>query len=311
MVTVSFSIPQMDNIPPGAPELYLWFAYFWGDLHTLSSPVNISVLTPPLADSRSINQYSSPDSARGIAVPSQVGTLQINLDDEIPNLDGGTLRVGMAGVVIALFEKHDTPDDAISAGYDAFGPALHQQIDAFLNANGLQSPTDQQIRDMVKGVADAVTSAVSSKLSIWDKLFGTQDKNVGRTIVLMAGDTLQVGEGTGVPNIMPDPPSAYNQCSFPGGNMLVLEPQVDPCAEQAAAVQAAITTLQSLINQLHNLQMQLQHADHLERQAIQLDINDIQKNQLPPAQAAVIKAQKELQFCRWMHRTPVLSGGFT
>ena len=311
MVAVSFSIPRMDNIPSGAPELYLWFAYFWGDLHTLSNPVNISVFTAPLADSRSINQYSSPDSAQGIAVPGQVGTLQIILDDEIPNFDGGTLRVGMAGVVIALFEKHDTPDDAISAGYDAFGPALHQQIDAFLNANGLQSPTDQQIRAMVKGVADAVTSAVSSKLSLWDKLFGTQDKNVGHTIVLMAGDTLQVGEGTGVPNITPDSPSAYSQCSFPGANMLVTEPPVDPCAEQAAAVEAAITTLQSLIDQLHNLQMQLQHADHLERQELQLDINDIQKSQLPPAQAAVVKAQKELQFCRWTHRTPVISGGFT
>ena len=308
MVTVSFSIPQMDNIPPHAPELYLWFAYFWGDLHTLASPVNISVFTPALGDSRSINQLNSPDSAGGIAVPSLVGTLQINLDDEIPNLDGGTLRIGMAGVVIALFEKHDTPDDAISAGYDAFGPALHQQIDAFLNANGLQSPTDQQIRAMVKGVADAVTNAVSSKLSIWDKLFGTQDKNVGHTIVLMAGDTLQVGEGTGVPNITPDPPSAYSQCSFPGGNMLVLKPPVDPCAEQAAAVQAAIATLQGLISQLHNLQMQLQHADHLERQAIQLDINDIQKNQLPAAQAALDKAQKDLQLCRTLRGGQLASG---
>jgi hypothetical protein len=311
VVTVTFSIPQMASIPPRSPELYLWFAYFWGDLHTLSSPVNISVFTPPLADSRSINQYRSPDSAGSIAVPGQVGTLQITLDDEIPNFDGGTLRIGMAGVVIALFEKHDTPEDAISAGYDVFGPALHQQIDAFLNANGLRSPTDQQIRAMVKGVADAVTSAVSSKLSIWDKLFGTQDKNVGHTIVLMAGDTLQVGEGTGVPNITPDPPSPYSQCSFPGGNMLVLKPRVDPCAQQAAAVQEAVATLQSLIDQLHNLQMQLQHADHLERQAIQLDINNIQKNQLPPAQAALVQAQKELQFCRWRHRTPVISGGFT
>jgi hypothetical protein len=303
VVTVSFSIPQMDNIPPHSPELYLWFAYVWGDLHTLSQPVNVPVFLPPLADSRSINQYSSPDSAGGIAVPGQVGTLQINLDD-------GAFGIGMAGIVIALFEKHDTPDDAISAGYDAFGPALQKQIDTFLNANGLHRPTDQQVRDMVKGVADAVTSAVSSKLSIWDKLFGTQDKNVGYTIGFLAGqDQLQVGEGTGVPNITPAPPSAYSQCSFPGGNILVIEPPVDPCAEQAAAVQAAIATLQSLIDQLHNLQMQLQHADHLERQAIQLDINDIQKNQLPPAQAAVVKAQKELQFCRWTHRTPVISNG--
>ena len=53
-------------------------------------------------------------------------------------------------------------------------------------------------------------------------------------------------------------------------------------AEQAAAVQAALATLQSLTDQLHNLQMQLQHADRLERQALQMDINDILKNQLPP-----------------------------
>src|SRR5215472_11676578 len=103
----------MDNIPPDTQELYLWFAYFWGDLHTLSSPVNVSVFVPPLADSRSINQYWSPDSAGGIAVSGQVGTLRINLDD-------GGFGIAVAGVVIALFEKHDTPDDAMSAGYDAF-----------------------------------------------------------------------------------------------------------------------------------------------------------------------------------------------
>lgn len=303
MVTVSFSIPQMDNISPRSPELYLWFAYVWGDLHTLSSPVNISVFTPPLADSRSINQYNSPDLAGGVAVPGLVGTAQINLDD-------GAFGIGMAGVVIALFEKHDTPDDAIRAGYDAFGPALQKQIDIFLNANGLQRPTDQQVRDIVKGVADAVTSAVSSKLSILDKVFGTQDKNVGYTSALLAGQAqLQAGEGSGVPNITPEPPSAYSQCRFPGGNILVIEPPVDLCAEQAAAVQVAIAALQSLIDQLHNLQMQLQHADHLERQALQLEINDIQKNQLPPAQAAVVRAQRELQFCRWRHRTPVISSG--
>ena len=49
----------------------------------------------------------------------------------------------MAGVVIALFEKHDTPDDAMSAGYDAFGPALQQQIDTFLNTNAPMDSTGQ------------------------------------------------------------------------------------------------------------------------------------------------------------------------
>ncbi|HZY96464.1 MAG TPA: hypothetical protein VFE35_05135 [Candidatus Cybelea sp.] len=294
MVTVSFSIPRMDNIPGGAPELYLWLAYFWGDVHTLSSPVNISVFLPPLADSRSTNQYGSADPAGGIAVPSQVGTLQINLDD-------GLFGIGMAGVLIALFEKHDTPDDAINAGYDAFGPALQQQIDTFLNTNGFhRPPTDQQILGMVKGVADAVTSAVSSKLSIWDKIFGTQDKNVGYSTAFFAGQNqLQVGEGTGIPNITPHPPSAYSQCSFPGGNMLIVQPPpIDPCAEQAAAVQAAIATIQNLTDQLHNLQVQLEGADHLERQRLKLEIDGIQKKQLPSAQTLLVKAQKELQHCR-------------
>jgi hypothetical protein len=293
VVTVSFSVPQMDSIPPGAPELYLWFAYFWGDVHTLASPVTVSVFLPPLADSRSINQYSSADSAGGIAVPSQVGTQQINLDE-------GLFGVGMAGVVIVLFEKHDTPDDAISAGYDAFGPALQQQIDTYLNTHGRHMPTDQQIHAMVKGVADAVTSAVSSKLSIWDKIFGTQDKKVGYITAVLAGQTqLQVGEGTGIPNITPDPASAYGQCSFPGGSIFVVQPPPeDPCAEQAAAVQAALATLQSLTDELHALQLQLEGANHLERARLKLEIDDIQKRQLPLAQVALTNVQKQLQLCR-------------
>ncbi len=290
MVTVGFSIPQMDNIPANVPELYLWFAYLWTDIHTLSNN-EFKVFVPPLSDPRSINQDSSPDSAGGIAIPREVGTLQLNLDD-------GGAGIGAAGVVIALFEKHGTPDDAISAGYDAFGPALQQQLDAFLESNGFVPPTDQQINTIVNGVRDAVLNAASSNLSIWDKIFGTQDNFVGYSRALIAGPgNLQVGGGSGVPNITHDPPNRYGQCSFPGGNVLVAQTLSDPCAKQAAAVQAAVATLKDLNGQLQSLQIQLETANHLQRQELQLEINGLKKK-LPAAQAALVNAQKQLQLCR-------------
>jgi hypothetical protein len=171
-------------------------------------------------------------------------------------------------------------------------------------------PTHQQIHAMVKGVADAVTSAVSSKLSIWDKIFGTQDKMAGYTTVVLAGQTqLQVGEGTGIPNITPDPPSAYGQCSFPGGSLFVVQPPPDdPCAEQATAVQAALAALASLTDELHTLQLQLEGANHLERARLKLEIDDIQKRQLPLAQMALTNVQKQLQLCR-AHREGQFGSG--
>jgi hypothetical protein len=80
--------------------------------------------------------------------------------------------------------------------------------------------------------------------------------------------------------------------------VLVVNPPVEPCPKQAAAVGAAIVALQNLTDQLHALQMQQEAADHLERQRLQLEINDIQKKRIPAAQAVLAKAQKELQLCR-------------
>ena len=291
MVTVDFSIPQMDNLPTAIPEVYLWFAYFWADMHAISNPPNVAVFVPPLHDSRSVNQDASPDSAGGIAIPIEVGTLQVNLDD-------GGAGIGGAGVLIALFEKHGTPDDAISAGYDAFGPALQQQLNLFLKQNGFVAPNDQQINTIAKSVSDAVTSAVSSKLSLWDKLFGTQDSFQGYSTVLIAGpEQLKVGTGGGIPNIKNDPPNRYGQCNFPGGNILVVNPPSDPCASQAAAVQAAITTVRDLNDLIQNLELQLETANHLQRQQLQMEIKATQK-QLSAAQAELAKAQKTLQLCR-------------
>jgi hypothetical protein len=284
MITVGFSIPEMVNVPSGAPEVYLWFAFLWADIHTFSNP---QVLVPYLPDSRQLTQDTN-----GVIVTQQHTTFQIDLDD------GGN-GLAAAGVVIALFERHDTPEDAINKGYEALGPAIQGQVQLFLKANGPVAPTGKQIDDMVKAIADEVRSAVMSRLNDLEKIFLNHDKQVGYSYLLLLGpEQMQVGEGGGVPNII-DPSNHYSQCSFPGGGIGVgtkLGP--DPCARQIEAVHKATATLLDLTGQIRNLEMQLQTAGHLERQKLRLQISNIRKNQLPVATAASVKTQRALQVCR-------------
>jgi hypothetical protein len=302
MVTVVFSIPEMDHVPSDAPEVYLWFAYFWADVTTISS-----VVTPPMNGARSvISQFES----TRIFIPSQVANFQHDLND-------GGVGFMVAGVVIAMFEKHDTSDEAMEAGYEAFGPALQDQIQSFLQkkvqiflqTKMFVAPTEQEIQNLVNAVKDAVKNAVKSKVGID---LGTQDSAVGYTYRFLAPDQLQVGEGGGIPNIIDttdNPSKPYSQCNFPGGNVLVVATAgPDPCAKEVDAVQKANQTVTNLKDQIQNLELQLETADHLQRKVLQQEISDIKQKQLPLATTILNEAKAALAVCKTRHH-PVLTGG--
>jgi hypothetical protein len=331
MITIKFSVPEV-VVPPISPRVYLWFAYFWADIHALSNaPPEFAVYVPALDDSRGIFNPQIPyaDTMQYVPIPEFVGTFQTSLDD------GGQGIAGI-GVIAVLFQESDTPDDAISAGYAAFGPAVLNQLNQYVAAHGLVKPTADQVRAIANGINSDVTNAVQSKLSIWD--FGKgQDAFVGFSHLLLAGsDDLKPGQSFPLPPINePDTSAGSNFATaaeyfeklctgpidgprsvdgdfpypFPCANAVVEVPSgPDPCAAQAGAVQKAAAVIQDLNTQLQGLRQQQETANHLQRQVLQVEIDKITKTQLPAAKAAYAKALKQLALCRATRGTT--SGGF-
>jgi hypothetical protein len=231
------------------------------------------------------------------------------------------------GVLVVLFEEFDTPDDAISAGYAVFGPAVLKQLNQFAKDNGLAAkPTSQQVAAIAAGVTNDVTAAVKSKLSIWD-LLQQQDASEGHTHVLLAGpgDLTPPQNVSLLPLNEPDIQSGPNFANageyfdklctgpidgprsvagvfpfaFPCAKAVVEVPQgPDPCAGPAAAVNQAAKDIQELNDQLQSLRQQQETAGHLQRQSLQMEIDGITKKQLPAAKAAYAKALRQLTLCR-------------
>jgi hypothetical protein len=309
MITVKFSVPEV-VIPPISPRVYLWFAYLWADIHALSkTPPEFAVYVPALDDSRGIFNPQIPyaDTMQYVPIPEFVGTFQTSLDD-------GGQRIAGIGVIVILFQENDTPDDAISAGYAAFGPAVLKQLNQYVAANGLVKPTSAQVQAISQGINIDVTNAVKSKLTIWD--VGTdQDAFVGYSHLVLAGpDDLKPAQWFPLPPINePDINAGANFATaaeyfeklctgpidgptsvdsdfpypFPCASAVVEVPSgPDPCAGQAGAVQKAAAMIQDLNTQLQGLRQQQETANHLQRQILQAQIDNITKTQLPAAKAA-------------------------
>jgi hypothetical protein len=74
-------------------------------------------------------------------------------------------------LVIALWEKRDTPDNVVSAGYTTFSDSLQTAISANLLGLGSSDPATQQAAiDAVKtAVKNGVTDAISNSLTWYQK----------------------------------------------------------------------------------------------------------------------------------------------
>jgi hypothetical protein len=295
MITVVFSIPEMDNIPSRSPELYLWLAYFWADIHSLNPsptdphpPMLSGIYTVPFPDPRALNQYDASTPSGGISLEGY-GDFQVQLDD-------GGFGLAFAGVAIVLLEKHDTPDAAIQLGQTTFGASLFDQINTFLKNHGPVSPTDAQVNVIIKGVTDAVTNAVQSHSPIWDWFF--PDSHVGTTTVFLQGT--QLGQRIGIPN-MSGNPDKYSQCSFPGFVVADETPADVACADEAGSLKSAIAAAKALSDRLHALQERLAVARTPgERQGIRSEMTGIRK-QVDTAQVSAVQAQRLVQTCRLSH----------
>ena len=131
--------------------------YIWPALVSIDSSFRVTVLTP-YNESRVIIQ-SGMKNGQSAAMPAIVGAQTMRLP--------GDLAGNHLILVVALWEKRDTPDNVVSAGYTAFSDSLGTGIRANLLGLGSSDPATQQAAiDAVKTtVKNGVTDAISNSLT--------------------------------------------------------------------------------------------------------------------------------------------------
>jgi hypothetical protein len=135
--------------------------YIWPALVSIDSSFRVTVLTP-YNESRVIIQ-SGMKNGQSAAMPAIVGAQTMRLP--------GDLAGNHLILVVALWEKRDTPDNVVSAGYTAFSDSLGTGIRANLLGLGSSDPATQQAAiDAVKTtVKNGVTDAISNSLTWYQK----------------------------------------------------------------------------------------------------------------------------------------------
>lgn len=313
MISAKISVPilhctsQYDE--KGNSEPYLWFAYFWADITTLNMAEPISVYVPPFSNIRGL----FPDDIgnnRDIAIPPELGTFQISLDD------AGS-HIALLGILIVLMEQDETPDDAIAAGYDAYRDAVRRELNKYVSEYGLTPPSDGQIKEIVNAITKSVYDAIKSKLSILSKLFDNQDDFLGHVRGIFFGQQLHAGPtpsvmDLGLPPIDQDAYKVVIQSINPlrwslvkvGHQhyefvrpILTLQQVTGACEEPSKVVRGAVAALKALRDLLGQQKTKLAEASEQEKPVIRKTIADLRTNQIPQAQKALDAAQRALQAC--------------
>jgi len=98
-----------------------------------------------------------------LMIESTVGVMTRLFDDPLTNF--------IIILTVGMFHDNETPDNAVTAGYDAFQSTLKDEIKSHLVALNSpdQSVVDQARQQIADAVAAAITSAISNSLSIVQK----------------------------------------------------------------------------------------------------------------------------------------------
>ncbi|MEO6803014.1 MAG: tachylectin-related carbohydrate-binding protein [Granulicella sp.] len=142
----------------GGSNPYLWPSLVWINKTTTA------VGELGIADSYAHNVLKRGMKAGDtLTIESTVGVMAINLVDPLSNY--------VIILTVGMFHDNETPNDAVTAGYDAFQSALQDGIKSqllFLNSPD-QDTVDKAKKKIADAVAAAVKSAISDKLSTIQK----------------------------------------------------------------------------------------------------------------------------------------------
>jgi hypothetical protein len=287
-------LAEADGLPGGGSEPYAWTTLVWIDDTTLMSSIGAGSRSPDITPGhRAVikNRIKAGESAE---MPER--------QREFVHRFEANLSVRHIGIVVALFEKDETPEDAVRAGYRAFTDEVPRAIGQFVLTN-LRPPTDQEQQQIASQVEAKVRSAIEGGLSAFEKtqiFLGflnlddtvatdnrffeiVRDTQPDHSVVLDFDN--QGGEFFG---------SRYRIFGRFG---LRRPPGPDPCQDQVDRVREASDRVEGLQQDILNLQDELQSGEGSKPDIID-QINQIKQKDLPDAVDALQDARQALASCR-------------
>lgn len=140
----------------GKTKPYIWPVLLWIDDSTLATSSLVSVITPTSAEL--VIRYDM-QAGEDADIPTEVGELYAQIGDGFRGLI----------LVVALWEDRDTPDGAVSAGFQAFSTELRAAIADNLQALNLASEREGAIETIKSRVQKKVHSAIENSLTWYEK----------------------------------------------------------------------------------------------------------------------------------------------
>jgi len=265
----------------GRSEPYLFVTYFWLDGRNIAQPDPVSTLTPVYDGYRA----EMPDNVRA----GTVITVPPFLANATFEVDPGPANFMLAGAVVLLWEEDETPNSAVLAGRNAYMSGLHAELNKLVRKRIQtfdKSPvTPAEADALAAAIRPQIESAIKSKLSFFQKLFGNQDDFIGYTYVAFTDGGIQTRAFT-FPDIPRGGGSNHYQLT---GDMTVgpvrTGPVVDLCARPRAALRAKENEVKGLQVIRASLQQQLATAPPAHKAALIARITEL------GAQLATLEAE--------------------
>lgn len=263
---------------------YFWAALLWIDDNTLQTPDLVGVEGPYYGDARVVVKDNM-HAGEQADIPYPVGFRSVRFED--------SLNIRQMILVVAMFEKHDTPYDALWAGCQAFTNELR----AAIADNLLALMDDQQRQDAIATVKTRVTnsirSAILNALGWWDK-----------SQVLIGELQLDTPRGSDF-SYFPDPTPVNINLSFEDGSncyeilgtLTVRVPSIDLCQAQVDAANAAKRVVDSINSQISAEQQNYINGSPADKSAIKAELQQLD-DALAGAQANLDEANQALKACR-------------
>ena len=149
---------ETDGVTGPGSDPYIWPALLW-----ITDSALVEVVAPDVTYARMVIQNGM-HAGQSADIPASVSTLAFEFEDN--------QKPVVLILAIALWQKYDTPDDALNAGYAAFSSGLQVAIsDNLLQLNSTDE-TEQKaaIAAVKKSVKEKVTTAIKGGLSTWEEV---------------------------------------------------------------------------------------------------------------------------------------------
>ena len=309
-VTANFptlhAVTQYDE--EGSSEPYLWISIITYDQKSIDSGLVISTRSLVAGNSNVRDAFADGvDDNEDVTIPFRSSVFI--LDDG----NGSLSDFIMLGFIVVLMEEDSTRDGAITAGLQAFNNALQEQMTAFGHTH-ISAPNAEERAAINEVVQDATESAIRSYYKVIDKLFAigkNQDDFIGSTSLTFSGIN-HIRENSGrqmaFPLILKDVIDPFggrkigtNEYLLKGAVFTIEEVVADPCANQAQRLKDTQQHVKDIENRIALQQAKLRTASASQKPIINKEILRLRTQELAPANAAVVTAQRALDVCRNAH----------